>query len=79
MQIVQLYSCCIFNRNRCSLNGIGVMYGKITSFIMTLAMKVLGLNYVLTHGHAYYLQIPTYTWMGTLNLFYILSQLGFMF
>ena len=55
------------------LNGIGVMYGKITSFIMTLAMmKALwGLNYVLTHGHAYYLQIPTYTWMGTLNLFYI--------
>ena len=55
------------------LNGVGVMYGKITSFIMTLAMmKALwGLNYVLTHGHAYYLQIPTYTWMGTLNLFYI--------
>ena len=53
------------------LNGIGVMYGKITSFIMTLAMmKALwGLNYVLTHGHAYYLQIPTYTWMGTLNFF----------
>ena len=55
------------------LNGVGVMYGKITSFIMTLAMmKALwGLNYVLTHGHAYYLQIPTYTWMGTLNLFYV--------
>jgi len=55
------------------LNGVGVMYGKITSFIMTLAMmKALwGLNYVLTHGHAYYLQIPTYTWIGTLNLFYI--------
>jgi len=49
------------------LNGVGVMYGKITSFIMTLAMmKALwGLNYVLTHGHAYYLQIPTFTWMGT--------------
>ncbi len=55
------------------LNGIGVMYGRITSFIMTLAMmKALwGLNYVLTHGHAYYLQIPTYTWMGTLNIFFI--------
>ncbi len=55
------------------LNGIGVMYGKITSFIMTLAMmKALwGLNYVLTHGHAYYLQIPTYTWMGTKNIFFI--------
>ena len=55
------------------LNGIGVMYGKITSFIMTLAMmKALwGLNYVLTHGHAYYLQIPTYTWMGTQNILYV--------
>ena len=55
------------------LNGVGVMYGKITSFIMTLAMmKALwGLNYVLTHGHAYYLQIPTFTWMGTLNIFHI--------
>lgn len=55
------------------LNGIGVMYGKITSFIMTLAMmKALwGLNYVLTHGHAFYLQIPTFTWMGTLNIFYV--------
>jgi len=55
------------------LNGIGVMYGKITSFIMTLAMmKALwGLNYVLTSGHAFYLQVPTYTWMGTLNIFYI--------
>ena len=42
------------------LNGIGVMYGKITSFIMTLAMmKALwGLNYVLTSGHAFYLQVP---------------------
>jgi|TARA_B110000259_G_scaffold29657_1_gene31992 ribose/xylose/arabinose/galactoside ABC-type transport system permease subunit len=55
------------------LNGVGVMYGKITSFIMTLAMmKALwGLNYVLTHGHAYYLQISTFTWMGTLNVFHI--------
>ena len=52
------------------LNGVGVMYGKITSFIMTLAMmKALwGLNYVLTSGHAFYLQVPTYTWMGTLNI-----------
>tara|TARA_Y100000996_G_scaffold413823_1_gene402983 strand:+ start:122 stop:982 length:861 start_codon:yes stop_codon:yes gene_type:complete len=55
------------------LNGIGVMYGKITSFIMTLAMmKALwGLNYVLTHGHAFYLQVPTYTWMGTTNILYV--------
>ena len=55
------------------LNGIGVMYGKITSFIMTLAMmKALwGLNYVLTHGHAFYLQVPTYTWMVTTNILYV--------
>ena len=55
------------------LNGIGVMYGKITSFIMTLAMmKALwGLNYVLTSGHAFYLQVPTYTWMGKINILYI--------
>ena len=55
------------------LNGIGVMYGKITSFIMTLAMmKALwGLNYVLTHGHAFYLQVPTYTWMGTTNILFV--------
>lgn len=55
------------------INGIGVMYGKITSFIMTLAMmKALwGLNYVLTNGHAFYLQIPNYTWIGNLNLFYV--------
>ncbi|MDA1284278.1 MAG: ABC transporter permease [Proteobacteria bacterium] len=55
------------------LNGVGVMYGKITSFIMTLAMmKALwGMNYVLTDGHAYYLQISTFTWMGTLDIFYI--------
>lgn len=49
------------------LNGIGVMYGRITSFIMTLAMMqgLRGMNYYLTGGHAYYLQSPTYTWMGT--------------
>lgn len=49
------------------LNGIGVMYGRITAFIMTLAMMqgLRGMNYYLTGGHAYYLQSPTYTWMGT--------------
>lgn len=52
------------------LNGVGVMYGRITSFIMTLAMMqgLRGMNYYLTGGHAYYLQSPTYTWMGTLEL-----------
>jgi len=52
------------------LNGIGVMYGRITSFIMTLAMMqgLRGMNYYLTGGHAYYLQKSTYTWMGTTEL-----------
>lgn len=52
------------------INGIGVIYGGITSFIMTLAMMqaLRGLNYVLTDGHAYYLQVPTYTWIGTLTV-----------
>lgn len=53
------------------LNGIGVMYGRITAFIMTLAMMqgLRGLNYYITGGHAYYLQSPSYTWMGTLEPF----------
>lgn len=53
------------------LNGIGVVYGRITSFIMTLAMMqaLRGLNYVLTNGHAYYLQVPGFTWIGKLQFF----------
>ncbi len=52
------------------VNGVGVMYGRITSFIMTLAMMqgLRGMNYYLTGGHAYYLQSPTYTWTGTTEL-----------
>jgi len=60
------------------LNGIGVMYGRITAFIMTLAMMqgLRGMNYYLTGGHAYYLQESTYTWMGTTELWGI--PLSFM-
>lgn len=52
------------------LNGIGVMYGRVTAFIMTLAMMqgLRGMNYYLTGGHPYYLQSPTYSWMGTAEL-----------
>ncbi len=48
------------------INGIGIVYGRITSFIMTLAMMqaLRGLNYVLTNGHAFYLQVPSFTWIG---------------
>ncbi|MCP4318187.1 MAG: ABC transporter permease [Hyphomicrobiales bacterium] len=53
------------------ITGIGVVYGRITSFIMTLAMMqaLRGLNYVLTNGHAYYLQVPGFTWIGKLQIF----------
>ncbi len=53
------------------LSGLGVVYGRITAFIMTLAMMqaLRGLNYVLTNGHAFYLQADTYTWIGKLSVF----------
>ncbi len=53
------------------ISGIGVVYGRITSFIMTLAMMqaLRGLNYVLTNGHAFYLQVPGFTWIGKLHIF----------
>ena len=53
------------------ISGIGVVYGRITSFIMTLAMMqaLRGLNYVLTNGHAFYLQVPGFTWIGKLHVF----------
>ncbi len=52
------------------ISGIGVVYMRITSFIMTLAMMqaLRGLNYVLTNGHAYYLQVPSFTWIGKLQV-----------
>ncbi len=52
------------------INGIGIVYGRITSFIMTLAMMqaLRGLNYVLTNGHAFYLQVPSFTWIGKQSL-----------
>lgn len=53
------------------INGLAVTFGRITSFIMTLAMMqaLRGLNYVLTNGHAYYLQVPGFTWIGKLDVF----------
>ncbi len=53
------------------VNGIGVAYGRIAPFIMTLATLtgLRGLNYVLTSGHPYYLQSPGYVWFGDALVF----------
>ncbi|TPI48003.1 ABC transporter permease [Mesorhizobium sp. B2-9-1] len=49
-----------------ALNGIGVAYFKVASFIMTLVSltALRGFNYVLTNGHPYYLKAPFYSWIG---------------
>ena len=48
------------------LNGIGVAYLKVASFIMTLVTltALRGLNYILTNGHPYYLRGSTFDWIG---------------
>jgi len=48
------------------LNGIGVAYLKVASFIMTLVTltALRGWNYILTNGHPYYLRGPTFDWIG---------------
>ena len=48
------------------INGIGVAWLKVSSFIMTLvALTALrGGNYILTNGHPYYLQSPGIGWIG---------------
>jgi ribose transport system permease protein len=48
------------------LNGIGVAYLKVSSFIMTLVSltALRGLNYVLTDGHPYYIKSDFYGWIG---------------
>lgn len=53
-----------------ALNGIGVAYLKVASFIMTLVSltALRGLNYVLTNGHPYYLKSPVYGWIGDATL-----------
>ncbi|TGP24923.1 MULTISPECIES: ABC transporter permease [unclassified Mesorhizobium] len=49
-----------------ALNGIGVAYLKVASFIMTLVSltALRGFNYMLTNGHPYYLKAPFYSWIG---------------
>ncbi|GAB5471115.1 MAG: ribose ABC transporter permease [Rhodospirillales bacterium] len=48
------------------VNGIGVAYLKVASFIMTLvALTALrGLNYILTTGHPFYLKGETFNFIG---------------
>jgi ribose transport system permease protein len=53
-----------------ALNGIGVAYLKVESFIMTLVSltALRGLNYVLTNGHPYYLKSAVYGWVGDASI-----------
>lgn len=53
-----------------ALNGIGVAYLKVESFIMTLVSltALRGLNYVLTNGHPYYLKSSVYGWIGDASI-----------
>lgn len=49
-----------------ALNGLGVAYLKVASFIMTLVTltALRGSNYILTNGHPYYLKGETFNWIG---------------
>mgnify|MGYP006422833509 CR=1 FL=1 len=55
-------------------NAVGVLYARVAAFITTLAMMqaLRGLNYVVTDGQPYYIQSPSYTWMGELDVFGLL-------
>lgn len=47
-------------------NGLGVAYGRVTPFIMTLVSlsALRGLSYVLSNGRPYYLRTEEYRWFG---------------
>lgn len=49
-----------------AINGIGVAYLKIPSFVMTLASltALRGLNFVLTNGHPYYFKSAMFSVIG---------------
>lgn len=53
------------------INGIGVAYFKVSSFIMTLVTltALRGGNYILTDGHPYYLQTNAIRWVGNASLY----------
>jgi len=48
------------------INGLGVAYGRVAPFIMTLVTlsALRGLSYVLSNGRPYYLRTDTYRWLG---------------
>lgn len=48
------------------MNGLGVAYGRVTPFIMTLVTlsALRGLSYVLSNGRPYYLRTDGYRWFG---------------
>lgn len=48
------------------LNGIGVAYFKVASFIMTLVSltALRGLGYLVTNGAPFYLKGPMYNWLS---------------
>ncbi|HEV8036493.1 ABC transporter permease [Yoonia sp.] len=53
------------------VNGIGVAWLKVSSFIMTLVMltALRGGNFILSSGRPYYLQTPAIDWIGTATIF----------
>lgn len=52
------------------INGIGVAWLKVSSFIMTLVTltALRGGNYILSNGHPFYLQSPTMSWIGNATI-----------
>ena len=48
------------------VNGLGVAYGRVAPFIMTLVTlsALRGLSYVLSNGRPYYLRTDGYRWLG---------------
>ncbi len=53
------------------INGIGVAYFKVSSFIMTLVTltALRGGNFILTDGHPYYLQTDAVRWVGNTSTY----------
>ncbi|WP_213764560.1 ABC transporter permease [Caballeronia sp. dw_19] len=52
------------------VNGVGVAYGRVAPFVMTLVSlsALRGLSYTLTNGHAFYVRSDAYQWLGEAHL-----------
>ena len=48
------------------VNGVGVAYGRIAPFVMTLVTlsALRGFGFLLTNGHAFYVSSDAYQWLG---------------